>query len=85
MQVVTGIIKVWYVMAIHVGSSMATNQATAAYQLIERLVGSTRAQAFNLTITPADGGAESFTLAPGPCCTISGSSGVALASGFNWY
>ena len=85
MHVITGLIKLWFIITIHVRSSMATNQANAAFQLIERLVGPIRAQAFNLTITQADDGAESFTLVPGPCCAISGSSGVALASGFNWY
>ena len=85
MHVITGFISIWYMTATHVESSTATDQATAAFQLIERLVGPTRVQAFNLTIAPTDDGTESFTLAPGPCCTISGSSGVALASGFNWY
>ena len=66
-------------------SGPAPDQATAASQLIERIVGASRAHAFKLTLAPTNDGIASFTIAPGPCCTISGSSGVALASGFNWY
>ena len=85
MHFITGIIKVWCVLASHAGSSTAPGQATAAFQLIERLVGTTKAQTFNLTLTPTDDGTEFFTIEPGSCCAISGTSGVALASGFNWY
>ena len=81
-----GFLKIWCVVVTHtVSSTAAPDQATAAFQLIERLVGSTKAQAFKLSLAPTNDGISSFTIAPGPCCTISGSSGVALASGFNWY
>ena len=60
-------------------------QAASAAALVGRIVGTDRASAFNLSIdAAAAGGPDSFTLHSGPCCTISGTNGVALASGFNW-
>ena len=62
MHFIAGIIKGWFVLASHAGSSTAPDQATAAFQLIERLVGTTKAQTFNLSIVPTDDGTEFFTI-----------------------
>ena len=69
----------------------AGGQVAAASALIGRIVGPARAAAFKLSLAPAAaaaaaaGGADTFSVAAGPCCSITGTNGVALASGFNWY
>jgi hypothetical protein len=65
-------------------------QADAAAALIGRIVGPDRAAAFNLTVSlPGTDGRDWFAVAPGLTSdgqvAMSGTSGVALASGFNWY
>ena len=63
------------------------DQVAAATALIARITGRARGAAFNLSLSPAVGAdqRDTFTVAEGPCCSITGTSGVALASGFNWY
>ena len=69
-------------------SSRYASQVDAAAALIGRLVGPDRAAAFDLQIVEA-GVHDSFALPAGLTSdgkiAIAGTSGVALASGFNWY
>ena len=67
----------------------SADQAAAAAALISRIVGP-RAAAFNLSLTSSSSptkadAPDSFSIAAGQCCSITGTNGVALASGFNWY
>ena len=67
-------------------SPSTSQQVAAASALIGRVVGPARAAAFKLSLEPVPpSGADSFSVAAGPCCNITGTNGVALASGFNWY
>lgn len=62
------------------------DQVAAAAALIARIVGPVRSVDFKLKLTDANTSAvDSFSVEAGRCCTITGTNGVALASGFNWY
>ena len=63
-----------------------SREITAAADLIARLVGPLRSAAFELSLVA--GHADSFAITAGSApghAAISGTSGVALASGLNWY
>ena len=69
-------------------TTTTTSQVDAAVALIARLVGDDRAQAFSLSLEPRVGSTDAFSLPAGLTddgkIAITGTSGVALASGFNW-